>query len=117
MNNDTFVVELDRIRTLKFRRKELKMLEKMFNVKSISDLTFDNISTDDMTKIIHLGLTHEDPELTLEQAEALIDEYPFFGVLFKLAMNAFSVALAGPDAMEIIKNKQTETAANEPEKN
>ena len=96
MNNDIILIKLDKERTLKFRRKELKLLEKSFG-KKISKIDFSDLGIDDLTKIIHTGLLHEQPELTLEQAEELIDNSDMpFGDLIKAAMQAFSIALAGP---------------------
>jgi len=100
MNNDAIVVEFDRQRTIKFRRKELKMMEKVFG-KKISKIAFDELGIDDLSKIIHLGLLHEDPELTLEKAEELIDEYPYFGILIKKVMEAFQIAMTGPKLPEV----------------
>jgi hypothetical protein len=95
MNNDITMVKLDKERTVKFRRKELKLLEKLFN-KKIAKIEFENLGIDELSKMIHLGLVHEDPELTLEKAEELIDDYPHFGLLVKAVMEAFSLAMAGP---------------------
>ena len=95
VNNDVVAIELDKTRTLKFRRKELKLLEKVFNAK-ISKINFSELGIDDVTKIIHTGLVHEDSELTLEQTEDLIDNSSTsFGELTKAAMEAFSIAMGG----------------------
>ena len=113
MNNDTIVVELDKTRTLKFRRKELKMLEKVFN-KKISKIGFAELGVDDLSKIIHLGLVHEDPELTVEKTEELIDEYPYFGVLVQKTMEAFTISMSGPKAPEAeVVNTQDEDISDE----
>lgn len=95
MNNDSVTVELDKTRTLKFRRKELKMLENVFK-KKISKIEFAELGVDDLSKIVNLGLVHEDPELTLERTEELIDEYPYFGVLIQKVMEAFTISMNGP---------------------
>lgn len=95
MNNDVITIELDKTRTLKFRRKELKLLEKVFNAK-ISKINFTDLGIDDITKIIHLGLVHEDSALTLEQVEDLIDNSSTtFGELTAAAMDAFSISMGG----------------------
>ena len=95
MNNDTITIELDRTRTLKFRRKELKMLEKVLG-KKISKFDPEELGIDELSKIIHLGLIHEDPELTLAKVEEMCDEYPYYGVLAQKAMEAFALAMNGP---------------------
>lgn len=105
MNNDTVVVELDKSRVLKFRRKELKMLEKVFG-KKISKLEFAELGIDDLSKIINLGLIHEDPDLTLEKTEELIDDYPYFGLLVQKVMEAFTISMSGPKEQEVQKAKE-----------
>lgn len=107
MNNDTVVIELDKTRTLKFRRKELKMMEGIFK-KKISKIEFEELGIDDISKITHLALSHEDPDLTLAQAEELIDEYPFFGLLVQKVMTAFTIAMNGPVAPEPQNGDTTE---------
>jgi len=76
------------------------MLEKVFG-KKISKFEFSELGIDELSKIINLGLVHEDPELTLEKTEELIDEYPYFGVLVQKVMEAFSIAMSGPEAPEV----------------
>jgi len=95
MNNDTIIVKLDKERTLKFRRRELKMLEISLN-KNLSKIDFSDMSVDEVTKMIHLGLVHEDLELKLEKVEELLDnsESPF-GEVIKDTMDAFSIAMGG----------------------
>jgi hypothetical protein len=108
MTNDTIVIKLDKERTLKFRRKELKLLEKLFN-KKISQIGFDDIDIDSITKMIHLGLLHEDAELTIEKAEELVDESEMtFGEMTKAVMEAFSIAMGGPK----ISDTETPTVKN-----
>lgn len=99
VNNDTVTVKLDKARTLKFRRKELKLLEKTFG-KKLSKIDFEDLGVEELTQMIHLGLTHEDPDLTLEQTEELVDIYPHFGILVQETMEAFGIAMAGPRKQE-----------------
>ena len=95
MNNDTVVIELDKPRTLKFRRKELKMLEKVFN-KKIPKIDFEGMDIDDMTKMVHVGLVHDDPDLTLAKTEQLLDDADLtFGEMLKATMDAFSISMGG----------------------
>ncbi|UWG96781.1 tail assembly chaperone [Dehalobacter sp. DCM] len=96
MNNDIVAIKLDKERTLKFRRKELKRLENIFG-KKISQINFEDIDIDGITKMIHAGLLHEDESLTLEKAEELIDSSDMsFGELTKAVMDAFSISMGGP---------------------
>ena len=95
MNNDTITIELDKPRVLKFRRKELKMLEKVFG-KKITEIDFPGMNIDDITKMIHIGLTHEDSDLTIEKTEELLDDSELtFGEMMKDTMDAFSIAMGG----------------------
>ncbi|MHB8077428.1 hypothetical protein [Desulfosporosinus fructosivorans] len=97
MNNDLTVIKLDRERTLKFRRKELKLLEKTFG-KKISKIEFEDMGIDDVTKMIHLGLLYEDSELTLEKAEELVDNSAMtFGEMMMAVMEAFKISMSGPN--------------------
>jgi len=102
-------IELDKIRVLRFNRKALKMLENTFKTK-VMKINFDDLSTDDMTKIIHIALQHEDSALTLEQTEELVDRYPYFGILVKKSMDAFALAMMGPKEdkkdVEVLEEKK-----------
>jgi hypothetical protein len=95
MNNDLVTVELDKVRTLKFTRKALKSLENVLGAK-MSKIDFEQLGVDEMTKMVHLGLLHEDEALTLEKTEQLIDECPYFGVIAGKAIEAFALAINGP---------------------
>lgn len=109
--NDTIVIELDKTRTLKFRRKELKMLEKVFG-KKIQKIDFENMDIDDMTKMIHVGLVHEDPDLTTARTEELLDESEMtFGDMLKAATEAFAIAINGKK-VELQENNQELTEKN-----
>ncbi|MFZ3132760.1 MAG: hypothetical protein WA125_17065 [Desulfosporosinus sp.] len=99
-NNDVFTINLDKERTLKFRRKELKLLEKSLG-KKITKIDFNDIGIDDISKMIHLALQHEDESLTLEQVEALMDNSEmYFGEMNEAVMKAFAVSMGGPKALE-----------------
>jgi len=99
MNNDTITIDLDKTRTLKFRRKELKLLEKALGNK-ISKFDPSELGIDELSKVIHIGLLHEDPELTFAKVEEMCDEYPYYGVLIQKAMEAFALAMEGPKPPE-----------------
>jgi len=95
MNNDTITIDLDRTRTLKFRRKELKMLEKVINT-TLAKIDFENMDVDTLTKMIHLGLIHEETKLKLETVEDMLDDSTLtFGEMIELTMEAFSIAMSG----------------------
>lgn len=115
-NNDTIIIKLDKERVLKFRRKELKLIEKSIG-KKITKIDFDDIGVDEIAKMIHFGLLHEDENLTLEQVEGLMDNSEmYFGEMNEAVMKAFSVAMAGPKALkafeEPIESDNQEEAKN-----
>lgn len=117
MNNDTTVINLGgEDKAIKFRRKELKLLEVMFKTK-ISKINFDNLGIDELVKMIHLGLLHEDSDLTLEHAEGLIDDSPTtFGEMVVAVMEAFSVSMGGPKAKELVTQAEEDCAEVDVEK-
>jgi hypothetical protein len=113
MNNDMVVINLDRPRIMKFRRKELKLLEVAFKCK-ISKIDFDDIGVDDITKIVHIGLVHEDKDLTLEQVEDLLDETDLpFGDIVAAVMNAFRMSMTGTEKPVEDEVKAVETLEDE----
>jgi hypothetical protein len=67
-----FVLELDRPRKLKFGFKAIRLIREKFGDREISDLM--NMKVDEMSTIAWAGLIHEDPELTVEKVEGLLDE-------------------------------------------
>lgn len=90
--NDLTVLELDIVRTLRYGRKALKMIEQLFDCK-ITNLNIGELSVDDIVKFIHCGLIHEDMELSLERLEELLDEYGVsFGTLINKLGEAFNWA-------------------------
>jgi len=109
MNNDLVIIELDKSRELKFRRKELKILEKVLNAK-ISKINFSDFGIEELTKVIHTGLLHEDPSLTLEQIEELIDNSTMtFGELSAASMDAFSISMGGKKRVkEVIEGDEAQ---------
>lgn len=90
-NNDVVVLELDKIRNLRYGSKALKMIEKTFNCK-ITNMNLDNMGIDEVNKMIFAGLTQEDSSLTLEQLEELLDKHMTFGEQLTKMTEAFNLA-------------------------
>ena len=65
------VLELDRPRKLKFGFKAIRLIREHFGEKDVSDLL--NMKVDEMPIIAWAGLIHEDPNLTIEKVEDLLD--------------------------------------------
>jgi hypothetical protein len=67
-----FVLDLDRPRKLKFGFKAIRLIREKLGDREISDLM--NMKVDEMSTIAWAGLIHEEPELTVERIEGLLDE-------------------------------------------
>lgn len=67
-----FVLTLDRPRRLKFGFRAIRLIREKFGDREISDLM--KMRVDEMPIIAWAGLIHEDPDLTVEKVEALVDE-------------------------------------------
>ncbi len=102
MNNDLVILELDKVRSLRFRTKAIKQIEKLFGCKLSKALEkMSDLDIDTAIKICHIGLTWEDAELTLNQLEDLIDDHITVGELLSKISEALELAFGG------IKNGQT----------
>ena len=75
MKQDGVLIELDRDRELRLSYKAIKLLKSKFeiDVMKINTATFD---LETVAKIFFVSLLHEDPTLTYEQTEDLIDDKP-----------------------------------------
>ena len=92
--SDLVVIELDRPRTLKYGKKALKMVEVITNTK-ITKFNPTDMSCDEVVKVLHAGLVHEDPTLTMVQLDDMIEDIPFgtiYQLVFKAIMAAFGVS-------------------------
>lgn len=67
-----FILDLDRPRKLKFGFKAIRLIREKFGDREISDIM--NMKVDEMSTIAWAGLIHEEPELTVERVEGLLDE-------------------------------------------
>jgi len=65
-------IKLDRERKLKYGFKALRLLRQQFSA-SIQEV-LQNISIDEMPRFVWAGLIWEDPSLTIERVEELLDE-------------------------------------------
>ena len=73
INNDFVVIKLDKNRKLRISYKAFKAYKAHFG-KSITQINMDNFDLEDVARIIFVGLIHEDPEITFEYVEELIDK-------------------------------------------
>jgi hypothetical protein len=66
-----YVLNLDRPRHLKFGFGAARLIRQKFGDRSVEDIL--NMKVDEMPFVAWAGLAWEDPELTAEQVEKLID--------------------------------------------
>jgi len=67
-----YILNLDKPRKLKFGYKASRLMREKFGNKDFADIGIKNI--DDMPVIAWCGLVWEDPDLTVEKVEELLDE-------------------------------------------
>lgn len=112
---DEFVyLELDRRRELKYSMKALKLLEQQYEKPMIKLFDYvveiivnKDIKVDDVYKLIHAGLIREDPELTLEKTEDILEQSDYhLGNLDELLLMIFSsMASSTPEMKDKIEKK------------
>ncbi len=66
----------DKIYSLKYNNKALRMLEKTFemSISKLGEKMQGDIGINDLTEMFRIGLLHQIPNLTLEQTDEIIDE-------------------------------------------
>ena len=79
--NDVVVIKLDKEREIRFGHKALKKVEKMLE-KPIMQLNMANIDSRQLEILFLCGLN--DPELTLEDVEEMLDMAPYNELFDKL---------------------------------
>ena len=81
--------EADKTRSIKFGINSLIRLEKEMGNRPLTSLSTEEFKIEDLRTILHVGLSHEDKELTLEKTGDIIDE-----AIEKNGMNYVSQKLA-----------------------
>ena len=97
-------IQLDgKLRHIKYAIAGLKMIANKFGsvVKGFDEmktinLEFDEATMDNLTLLLHAGLIHEDPKLTLEYVESLLT-IGNMGKVFNKIMVAFSESTPKPE--------------------
>jgi hypothetical protein len=110
MKNDVIIMNLDKPRVLKFGNKALKKIEKILNCK-ISKIEINELGIEELEKIVHAGLLHEDAELALEKVVDLLDEHMVFGNIIKTVTEGFLAAYGtnleeNPNEIRIVAENQ-----------
>lgn len=107
-NNELVIIELDKVRTIKFGIKAMKKLEKMFNCKLLKALEkMSDLSTDEAVKVLFIGLSWEDKDLTLEQLEDLLDEHVMIGDLLKKISDSIGASFGDVKNAQAVAVTQT----------
>ncbi|WP_434565159.1 hypothetical protein PQ689_03340 [Thermoanaerobacterium thermosaccharolyticum] len=66
----------DKVYSLKYNNKALRMLEKVFEmpISKIGEKMQGDIGINDLTEVFRIGLLHQVPNLDIEQTDEIIDE-------------------------------------------
>lgn len=104
---DYILIELDRERKLKLTYKALKHYKVKFG-KSLGSSSSDSNDFDieEMARILYVGLIHEDPALTFEQVEGMIDEKPLSYCISKMTELTQTITEKNEIAPKQIKTKK-----------
>ena len=109
-NNDTVILELDRPRELRLTHKVMKRFCAATGTR-LSDIETTVDDYDNMTRLIFEMLRAEDPALTQEQCDDLLDTIPV-GTILKKGAEAVSASFGRNDD----RDAGGEKAGNPPEK-
>lgn len=101
--NDVVILQLDRPRELRLGHKALKRFSALTGC-AMSEMEKEIQHYDKMTCLLYVMLSQEDPELTPEKVDDLLDEVP----IVKLA-NACSAAIEAA-----FKDEEAETESGDP---
>lgn len=102
-------LELDKPRELRYGFKALKKLEEHFEAPVIKLLTLlqtkvedESLTTDDVLVLIWVGLIKDDPSLTKDQLEKIVDEsdYSLFDLIDKF-QQGFGSSMPEMDAADL----------------
>lgn len=94
--NDVVILELDKPRTLRLGHKALKRFSALAKC-SMADMEKVMMQYDKVTCLVYVMLSEEDPELTPEQVDDLLDMVPVKTICEKCS-EAINAAFADEDA-------------------
>lgn len=93
--NDVVILELDKPRTLRLGHKALKRFSALTKC-SMADMEQVMLQYDKVTCLVYVMLSEEDPELTPEQVDDLLDMVPI-KTIFEKCSEAIHAALGDED--------------------
>ena len=95
----------DKIYSLKYNNKALRMLEKVFEmpISKLGEKMQGDIGINELTEVFRIGLLHQIPNLAIEQTDEIIDEIGLQKASEAIA-KAFELAFGGQEGAEKQKN-------------
>lgn len=101
--NTVVLIELDRMRELRFGHKALKTFQAISDVK-IEELGADGVDFDAIEKMIYCGLLSDARKngevITLEQVEEWLDEVPNIQYVIDKMVEAMNLSFSGGHGQE-----------------
>ena len=90
-------IMLDKERHLKFGLKALKAIEGATKKNTLSGEFWGRPSAHDFSALLWAGLLHEEPSLTIEQTDDLVDNYSSIGAISESIAEAWGAAMPEPE--------------------
>lgn len=102
-------IKLDREREVRLRNKAISQVEKRFKRPFIELMQLgQKLPVEEQLYILYAGLKHEDPQLTLERVEELVDEHLNLTQLMGAVASATMEAYGEEDEPETGKESNTD---------
>ena len=89
-------IMLDKERHIKFGMKACKKFEDVSGTHIFAKKTWEDLSTEQIQLLLWAGLLHEDPNLTADSIEELIDQYSTIGIVSNAVVKALDLAMSEP---------------------
>jgi len=105
-------VTLDKPRKLRFPISAMKKVEEILGVSVTNMLNLVDISLDQLMTLLTVGLKWDDPDITQEQVDKIVDDnWPDVTSLYTTVTSALTLGIANkiytPDEIETLKNALT----------
>jgi len=96
----------DKVYSLKYNNKALRMLEKTFemSISKLGEKMQGDVGINELTEIFRIGLLHQMPDVTIEQTDEIIDEIGLPKASEAIA-KAFELAFGGQEQEGVKKQK------------
>ena len=87
-------ITLDKERHIKLGIRACKRFEELTGKHIWAAKTWDDLSIEDISLLLWVGLLHEDPNLTADGVEELADQYSTPGIVANAMIQALGAAMA-----------------------